>query len=141
MLLLFLCVCVCSRALVCVRQGKIENYTKWLNTFKKKKKKKTQHVYHPTSGRENGAVPKLSWLIIAETDSDVVNYPTVENKHRMFDRRLPNVVNPEHIFPFGGTMDSVLTNIRCMSWAAKMAGPRSALWICEWRRLVNKQPV
>ena len=36
----------------------------------------------------------------------------------MFDPRLADV-GIQHILPFGGTRDSVLTSINCMCWAGE----------------------
>ena len=46
-----------------------------------------------TGCSENRIVPKQSQPIEAETDCDVVNCPTVGNKHWMFDTRSTDVVN------------------------------------------------
>ena len=37
---------------------------------------------------KNGTVPKRSQPIMSETDCNVIHYPTVGNKHWMFDPRL-----------------------------------------------------
>ena len=79
---------------------------------------KTARILYTQSGttsRENGTVPNLSQPIMAKTDCDVVHCPTVGNKHWMFDTRLANILINLRIFPFGGTRDSILTNIDCKS--------------------------
>ena len=53
-------------------------------------------------------------------DCDVVHCPSVGNKHWIFDPRLADIVNQfAHLPPFGGTCDSILTNIDCICWSGK----------------------
>ena len=67
-------------------------------------------------------MPKQPRPIMVETDSDLIHYPRVGNKHWMFDPRLADVVNQLTYFPFDGTRDSIPTNIDCMCWEIKMEG-------------------
>ena len=69
-----------------------------------------------TGGIKNGTVPKRSQPMMAETERDVVHCPPFGNKQWMFDPRLADVYNQSHIFSFGGTGDSILTNIGGMCW-------------------------
>ena len=59
-----------------------------------------------TRGKENGTVP-----IMAEMDVDVVHWPTVGNEHWMGDHGWQTLLINSHMFPFGGTRDSILTYI------------------------------